>query len=196
LPYLTMLHLKTPQSSMTRGISTVWVLTAVLTVLVLAIVLVVFLRNGDDVSETTPADTTVHVPEFSFPDADGALVSLTELEAPVRVVTFWASWSPYSRQELLDLARLKQTYGDRVAIAALNRDTDPSEGRAFLKSIGADDTLLFAYDTDDTYYKEVGGFNMPETVFVAQDNEVLHHQHGPMPYDEMVAVLEQLLDEE
>jgi hypothetical protein len=30
---------------------------------------------------------------------------------------------------------------------------------------------------------------------VGEDSAVLHHQHGPMSYDDMVTVLERLLDE-
>jgi thiol-disulfide isomerase/thioredoxin len=172
------------------------VLLLVLCVLVVAIAVVLMFkeRTTHEVLRQ-PEIQPVLAPAFSFPDASGALVSLEALDAPVRVVTFWASWSPYSRQELQDLVRLQEAYGDRIAIAALNRDVDPSEGRAFLEKLALGDTLVFAYDTADTYYKEVGGYNMPETLFVGPDNEVLYHQHGPMQYDAMVEVLERLLDE-
>jgi thiol-disulfide isomerase/thioredoxin len=133
------------------------------------------------------------VPDFVFPDAQGNPVALADVQAELRVITFWASWSPYSRDELPTLARVKEAYGDRIAVVALNRDTNSAEGRAFLEAIGLADELIFAYDRDDTYYKEVGGFNMPETVFVDTEGRILHHTHGPMTEEAMRAVIEEHL---
>lgn len=145
--------------------------------------------------EEVPTGTTAtYVPDFSFPDASGEPVVLDDLVGEVRVINFWASWSPYSKDELPALVALKREFGDRIAIVALNRDTTPSDGRAFLASLGLGEDLLFAYDREDGYFKEVGGYNMPETIFVGPEGQVLHHVHGPMMYEDMKRVAEGLLN--
>lgn len=144
--------------------------------------------------EVSTGPTATYVPDFSFPDARGAPVVLTDIKAEVRVINFWASWSPYSKDELPALVTLKREFGDRIAIVALNRDTTPSDGRAFLASLGLGEDLLFAYDREDGYFKEVGGYNMPETIFVGPEGEVLHHVHGPMELESMKRVVGELLN--
>jgi hypothetical protein len=92
------------------------------------------------------------------------------------------------------LVALKREFGDRVAVVALNRDTYPKDGQVFLASLGLGEELVFAYDEADGYFGEVGGYNMPETIFVGRDGEVLHHEHGPMRLEEMQRVVEGLLN--
>jgi thiol-disulfide isomerase/thioredoxin len=136
----------------------------------------------------------VQVPDFSYPDESGRPVVLSQIRADVRVVNFWASWSPYSKDELPALVALKREFGDRVAVIALNRDTYSADGRAFLESLGLEDELVFAYDQDDSYFVSVGGYNMPETIFLGEDEEVLHHVHGPMTLDAMRTQVTRLLE--
>jgi thiol-disulfide isomerase/thioredoxin len=161
---------------------------------VLGLLVYFLVRTMGDEGVGTPAPSAVVAPDFRFPDASGKDIVLSEVEARVRVVNFWASWSPYSRKELPALVALQEAFGDEVAVIALNRDTDPAEGRAFLTSLGLGEELLFAYDQSDTYFKELGGYNMPETVFVGLGGEVLVHVHGPMEYQEMRETVERLLE--
>jgi len=149
--------------------------------------------RGDTARSTT--ESTAQVPDFSLPDATGRQVVLSQVDAPLKIVNFWASWSPYSREELPALARLQQEYKGQVAVVALNRDTVPADGRAFLASLGLGDALVFAYDANDEYFKEVGGYNMPETMFVDRNGMILAHIHGPMEYNTMKAHVDRLLSE-
>jgi len=142
---------------------------------------------------TETEGAVAYAPDFTLPDETGALVQLSSVPGTVRVVNFWASWSPYSMSELPALVRLKETYGDKVTVLALNRDTDPREGRAFLERLRLRGALLFVYDHNDTYYKRVGGFNMPETLFVGEGERILAHVHGPMDETALRDTLSQLL---
>ena len=158
-----------------RTITTVVVLG---TLLVLATYLIFASRSALEPDESAP-----RVPGFSFPDAGGLDVVLSDIQADLRLVHFWASWSPYSADDLITLSRLQGEFGQRVAVIALNRDTNPQEGKAYLAGLGISDSVIFAYDKEDSYFKEVGGYNMPETLFVAPDDTILLHIRGPMPYD-------------
>jgi len=169
---------------------------AIVCVCIVGVALYFVLRGkGGDESATPPAQQVpVVLPDFRLPNEQGVEVVFTDVEAQVRVVNFWASWSPYSVTELPALVQLKQEFGDQIEIVALNRDTNREDGKAFLRSLNLGSELLFAYDTADTYYSQVGGYNMPETIFVGADEEVLAHIHGPMTYEAMRTQLVSLLD--
>ncbi len=130
-----------------------------------------------------PDESVARIPGFSLPDAGGLDIVLSDIHADLRLVHFWASWSPFSTDDLRTLSQLQAEFGDRIAVIALNRDTNPEEGKAFLAGLGIGDSLTFAYDKEDMYFKEVGGYNMPETLFIAPDDTILLHVRGPMPYD-------------
>lgn len=131
------------------------------------------------------AENLVRAPEFSLPDASGNVISLSDVEGKVTIINFWASWSPYSKDELSALVQLKKEYGDDIAIVALNRDHNPAEGKAYLESLQLGDELLFVYDKNDEYFKKVSGFAVPETLFLIENEDIFYHKHGPMSYDEM-----------
>lgn len=154
-------------------------------------VLMYLLRDDGD---ETVSEVSQKAPGFTLPDASGKNISLEALEGDVKVITFWASWSPYSRDELNSLARLKEEYGSKVSVAALNRDTDSSEGRTYLESLNLGDALIFAFDKDDEYFKKVNGYAMPETIFLDTEGNIVAHQRGPMTYEEMRAQIEFMLN--
>lgn len=169
------------------------IVVGVLVLILIGIGATMYFFSGKDSSKEDTGEALVSAPDFSLPDASGKNFSLESLKADVKIINFWASWSPYSKDELTSLSRLQEEYEGKVSIAALNRDTDPSDGRAFLKTLGLGTTVLFVYDKEDEYFKKVQGFAMPETLFLDADGNILAHQHGPMTYDEMRAQIETIL---
>jgi thiol-disulfide isomerase/thioredoxin len=138
---------------------------------------------------------TLELESVAFPTQDGTAVELDDINARIRIINFWASWSPSSVDELKAFALLQEAYGDDIKVIAINRDTTKEEGFAFLEDKGLSDTLLYLYDSEDAYYKELGGYNMPETVFINKKDEVLGHVRGPMTYEDMNSTLRALLAE-
>ncbi|WP_420345304.1 TlpA family protein disulfide reductase [Pelagibius sp.] len=56
----------------------------------------------------------------ALPSLRGAAVTSEALAGRAVVVAFWASWCPPCHPEFDNLARLQETYGDEVAIVAVN----------------------------------------------------------------------------
>lgn len=131
-------------------------------------------------------------PAFSLPDAKGSIVSLAEIEADIKIVNFWASWSPYSADELKAFNRIQSEYGGLVSVVALSRDTHPEDGKRFLIEKGIENNITFVYDRDDAYYKKVDGFAVPETLFLNEKGEIVKHQHGPITYEEIRFQVEEM----
>jgi thiol-disulfide isomerase/thioredoxin len=168
--------------------------------LVLSIVFVLLLVGGGAYfvvkNRAVPAGEdamTLELEKATFPTEAGEQVSLDDITARIRIINFWASWSPSSAEELASLARLEEVYADDVKVVAINRDTTKEEGFAFLNTKELSGKLLYLYDSADTYYKELGGYNMPETVFINQNGEVLTRVRGPMTYETMDNTVRELL---
>lgn len=147
--------------------------------------------NTSQTQENSTAHTRI-APEFHLPDASGNIVSLGSVESDVIIVNFWASWSPYSADELQMLNRIQREYGGAVSVLALNRDTYPEDGKRFLVDKKVEDNITFVYDRDDAYYKKVKGFAVPETLFINSEGEIVSHVHGPVTYDDVHAQIEKM----
>ncbi len=169
------------------------VLAGVISIVTILSILFYVSHKHNNVSEEN-IKTTEIAPEFNLPDAIGNNISLSEVEGKLKIINFWASWSPYSKDELSALVQLKKEYGKDLAIVALNRDVNPAEGEVFLESLKLDNVIVFIYDKNDVYFKKVGGYAMPETLFLDRDSSILMHKHGPMSYDEMNVQIQQFLN--
>lgn len=103
----------------------------------------------------------------------------------------WASWCTYCGNELKELVKLKKTYGDKIQILAVNRAEPAATARAFTESLGITQDVTLLLDSQDAFFKSIGGYAMPETVFINPSGEIVFHQRGPID----VPTLEQKLKE-
>jgi thiol-disulfide isomerase/thioredoxin len=142
-----------------------------------------------------PEETYLIAPDFSLPTVSGGTLSLSEVPGEVRVVVFWASWDPYSKDTLKAFAELKKNVGSKLTIVALNRDTNPYEGRLFMNSLNlSSDEILFVFDQEDGYFKKIQGFAVPEALFIDRDGNIRRHLHGPMTYEDMQREVQAILE--
>lgn len=75
-------------------------------------------------------------PDFSAALADGGAVKLSELEAKVKIVYFWSSWSAESRDKMSILVNLYKHYRPKgLDIIGVSLDENK---QAWLKAIGED----------------------------------------------------------
>lgn len=166
--------------------------------LIIIIIGGVFLFGGDnDVSEnggaTETEETKRLVPTFSLPDYDGTTVHSTDFGNKLLVVNAWASWCPFCVDELPDFVQLQQAFPDEIAVIAINRAEPLRIARDFTDSIGLSDDLVFLMDSSDSFYKSIGGFSMPETLFITPTGEIALHKRGPFKFPEMKQIVEGIL---
>jgi thiol-disulfide isomerase/thioredoxin len=141
------------------------------------------------------AETFTDAYELTLQAYDGSEVRLSDFKREILIVHTWASWCPYCGEELQNLARLKEQYGDDITILAVNRAEPADEARAFTRNLGIPDgTMEIMLDPDDAFYKEIEGYAMPETVFIHDNGEVFFHQRGPMKMDEVRTMIDQLVE--
>lgn len=122
---------------------------------------------------------------------DGAEVPLSDFRRSLIVAHTWASWCPYCSAELQNLSELKKEFGDAITVLAVNRAESLEEARAFTDPLGISGIEILL-DEDDSFFRSIGGYAMPETVFIDSNSEVIFHQRGPMQMDEVRARIREL----
>jgi peroxiredoxin len=146
-------------------------------------------------TETQPRSQEVtEVPEISLPGAMGELIALETLQTKLRIIYFWASWSPYTQEDLTAYTELQEKYGADVSVYAVSRDTNPKDGQNAITTSGLTGTELhFVYDAEDSYLRTLQGFAVPETIFIDQARTILHRVHGPMKKEDLFSTTQTLL---
>lgn len=146
--------------------------------------------NASDIASIEPGSGA------AYTDLGGATVDLFSFEGRTLVINSWASWSPYSVQELRDLSAIAREYKERgVTVIAMNRKEDRYVAEAFLSTVGPLSDLIILLDPDDRFYGSLDGFAMPETVFYDRHGNISYHHRGVLSLDDMRGYLEEALRE-
>lgn len=109
------------------------------------------------------------------------------------IVNSWATWCPFCVDEMPDFAAIQNEFGDKIAVIAVNRRESAEQNQEFICKLGIRNDLQFFLDADDSFYREIGGFSMPETLFVDRNGVVVDHKRGPMDADEIRERLQAIL---
>lgn len=135
-------------------------------------------------AKTTPNKTTPPIsyatrpavgylaPNFLLNTLDGRPVRLSDNLGRVTLVTFWASWCPFCAGELRDFDRLRQQYGNRLAVLAINRGETPATAANFLRLVGVSPAVTFLLDPTDSIYPRYQATTMPETYLIDQQGVI------------------------
>lgn len=167
----------------------------------LAIVIVVLIAAATIIGgrrSRSPASISVGTPEpavamLNLTDYRGETVAMRSLLVKPLVINAWASWCPFCVEELKDFAAVQAELKGRVTIIAVNRGESQTVAKSFTDQLGLTDRLVFLLDRGDSFYQTIGGFSMPETVFVATSGVIVYHKRGPMRADEIRERIEQLI---
>lgn len=146
-------------------------------------ILTLIARRGREAP--SPAVQPQPAPEFALADYQGREVKLSDFRGRPVIVNSWAAWCPFCREELVDFAAAQKEFGDQVVIIAIDRAESLETAKKYSDELGVSDELIFLLDPDDSFYQAIGGFSMPETIFVDAQGLTRDHKRGPMPLEEM-----------
>jgi len=162
-----------------------------LIVFIVAVAIIIALeRPTIDNSPDKKSNTTNN---FSLPDYNGTKVSLDDFDGKVRVVNSWATWCPFCVTELPHFVELQEEFDNEIVVIAINRRESLTTARDFTDSLEISEDLIFLLDSNDSFYQSIGGFSMPETLFINADGEITFHKHGFMTLNEMQQHIKDIL---
>jgi thiol-disulfide isomerase/thioredoxin len=166
-------------------------LVSVTVLLGVAIAMMLTLFRVPSVAHTASTFNTEYTLVLS--DYNGNAVHLYDYRRQVLIAYAWASWCPYCGTEIEGLAQLKATYGDNVQIVAINRGEPLSVARAYTNALTNTTGVVFLLDPTDSFFKDIGGYAMPEMVFIDSSGAIIFHQRGPIQMSDVQAEIEKLL---
>ena len=133
------------------------------------------------------------VPDFALQDYEGKTVRLTDFTGKPLVINSWAAWCPFCRKELVDFAAAQKEFGNAVAIIAINRAESRETAKKYTDELGVTNDLIFLLDPANSFYQSIGGFSMPETVFLDKSGSIVERKRGPMDINEIRQKIQKLL---
>lgn len=169
------------------------------TIILAAAIFIILLVNQDKRSSLNPTSQTINgsqlvrVPDFHLQDYNGKTVSLADFAGKPVIINSWAAWCPFCRKELVDFAAAQKEFGDKVAIVAIDRTEPLNTAKKYTDELGVTKDMIFLLDPSDGFYQSIGGFSMPETIFVDSDGDIVFHKRGPMNIEEISERIQQLL---
>ena len=162
----------------------------VLLIGVLAVIMVfaVQLSNRRQI-QPQPGETA---PDFELVNFNGEPIRLSDMRGQIVIINFWGSWCPPCRAEAPDLEDIYRAYRDRgVEMIGVNwLDTDRS-ARAFMAEF--DLTYLNGPDIGETVARRYNIQGAPENFVVDRDGTVVYSVPGPVTYEDLAGVLDELL---
>ncbi len=132
-------------------------------------------------------------PDFHLQDYNGKTVSLADFSGKPLVINSWAAWCPFCKQELSDFTIMQKEFGDKVTIIAIDRSESLGTVKKYTDQQGISDDLIFLLDPSDSFYQSIGGFSMPETIFIDKNGNIIDHKRGPMDIKEMRQKIQKII---
>lgn len=132
-------------------------------------------------------------PDFTLQDIQGVNVRLSSYQGRPVVINLWATWCPFCLEELADMVTAQKEFSEKVIFIAVNRAEPLEKITKYLQEAHLEGSLLFLQDLSDSVYQSLGGFSMPETIFVDRDGMMRDRRRGPMNLEEMRRRVEKIL---
>ena len=148
-------------------------------------------RNAS--KESTRQTQFEKAPDFALQDYDGKTVRFADFAGKPLVINSWTAWCPFCRKELVDFAAAQKEFGDDVAIVAIDRAESRETAKKYTDEVGVTNDLIFLLDPSDSLYQSIGGFSMPETIFVDRDGNIAERKRGPMDLNEIRERIKKIL---
>ena len=115
---------------------------------------------------------------FKFDHTETEKVKLSDLKGKIVVATFWAAWSPQSKQQVSVLSKLHKKYKDQdVVVIGISVDEGGAERvRPFVQRSILQYTILLADTSTKSAYGGIG--TLPSTFVIDQEGNIQKEYFG------------------
>ncbi len=130
----------------------------------------------------------------SYTDLNGNVISLEQYLGKILIVTSWASWSPFSKDDLISLSEIASSQdSNKVVFIAINRKETREQAQRYMNILPELNSVIVALDPTDHFYISMGGYAMPETIIYNQKGDVVNHIRGVINRDELKSTIDKIL---
>ncbi|GGF10276.1 thiol:disulfide interchange protein tlpA [Halobacillus andaensis] len=133
-------------------------------------------------------------PDFELETLDGESVKLSELKGQKVFLNFWATWCPPCKEEMPEMEKFHNEYGDEVVVLAVNAtetESNESDVDKYIEEEGY--TFPVLLDKDSEVNNDYQAMSIPTTYFIGTDGQVQEPRKvGPMSYDFMIEMKDAL----
>jgi len=138
-----------------------------------------FLTSGCSAQDARSVSAPGAVQTFTLKDLAGQDVSSETLLAQNKAVliNFWATWCPPCQEEIPDLIKLQEKYGES-GLTILGVDVGESQAKVsrFVKKMGMNYPVVL--DEDMEVARQYGIVGIPTTYLVSSDGTILGRYHA------------------
>lgn len=127
-------------------------------------------------AEPASLEERVDVPDFTLQDTSGNAVTLSSFQgkSPV-LLTFWATWCGYCREEIPRLVKLKEKYGDRLAVLGIDIEEPADKVAAVAARLKVNYPQLL--DMDGEVASKYGVVGVPTLVLIDREGKGVYAQN-------------------
>lgn len=151
------------------------------------------ISNSNSLEESENQAQFERAPDFSLQDYNGKTVTFADFAGKPIVINSWAAWCSFCKRELPDFAVVQKEFKDKVVIIAIDRAETRETAKRYSDELGVTDNLVFLLDPKDSFYQSIGGFSMPETIFVDKNGNIVEHKRGIMDIQEIRQKIQRLI---
>lgn len=153
-----------------------------------------FGKTNEDRKGVIVQEERRRIPDIVLQNAEASEVRLRDFAGTLLVVHSWAVGCPFCGEEIMDFVEAQREFGNKIKIIAIDRAESFEKIKEFTGSIGVTNDLIFLLDPSDSFYRSIGGFSMPETIFVDKDGFIKDHKRGLMRTEEIGRRIRQSLN--
>jgi|UniRef100_UPI003321C27E thiol-disulfide isomerase/thioredoxin len=142
--------------------------------------------QGDSMIEFKPGmpiKEGVAAPDFTGELMDGTSITLSELQGKPVIINFWATWCGPCVKEMPAFERLKDDFGDKIGIIAVNCGDDAETVKDFVEENGY--TFPVVLDEEYSISMLYPTNSIPYTVVLDAEGKVAHISTGALDADTM-----------
>ena len=142
--------------------------------------------QGDSMIEFKPGmpiKEGVAAPDFTGEHMDGTSITLSELQGKPVIINFWATWCGPCVKEMPAFERLKDDFGDKIGIIAVNCGDDAETVKDFVEENGY--TFPVVLDEEYSISMLYPTNSIPYTVVLDAEGKVAHISTGALDADTM-----------
>lgn len=161
--------------------------------IIIAIIVLLLIGGGVFLLNQQEQKSGPQLSNLSFADYEGNQVELADFAGKPLVVNSWVVWCPFCVRELSEFSALQKEFPEEIVVIAIDRAESLNTAKSYTDDIGITEDLVFLLDSSDSFYKSIGGFSMPETIFVDAEGIIQDHKRGPMDLQEMKARVQEIL---